>query len=159
MTLFPYTTLFRSVLEAELNYINNYAQKSLDDIDYAPYYSAVGFKAPVVQELINNKEYGIGNINLKSSLKNNDKKIVQDFYKEFKVNTTGRVVVSSSPTNKNGQYLVYLLDQNEFAGSNGWIYRNFSNIVGDKTNAGDIYGMKGCVGLNEGSLTTSTIAS
>ncbi|MBT0880139.1 hypothetical protein [Campylobacter sp. 2018MI27] len=149
----------KKVLEAELNYINNYAGKSLDDIDYDPYYSAVGFKAPVVQELINNKEYGIGNINLKSSLKNRDKKIVQDFYKEFKVNTTGRVVVSSSPTYKNSQYLVYLLDQNEFAGSNGWVYRNFSNIVGDRTNASDVSGMKGCSSLSNGSLTTHSIAS
>ncbi|MBT0879108.1 hypothetical protein KJQ97_06715 [Campylobacter sp. 2018MI01] len=149
----------KKVLEAELNYINNYATRSLDDINYDPYYAAVGYKAPEVQNLKDSKNFTT-TVNLKSDLdKNDDKKIIQEYYKEFQTNTTGRVVVSSSPTVINGQYLVYLLDQNEFAGSNGWVYKNFSNIVGDKTNASDITGMKGCVGLDEGSLTTNTIDS
>lgn len=149
----------KKVFEAELKYINNYATKSLDDIDYSPYYSAVGYKTPEVQNLKDSKNFTT-TVNLKSDLdKNDDKKIIQEYYKEFQTNTTGRVVVSSSPTVINSQYLVYLLDQNEFAGSNGWVYRNFSNIVGDKTNAGDIQGMKGCSGLDQGSLTTYTIQS
>lgn len=148
----------KRVLNAELNYINN-SQKGLDDIDYDPYYAAVGFRTPEVQNFSSSKTFST-NVTLKSDLDGSDKKkFIEEYYKEFHANTTGRVIVSSSPTVINSQYLVYLLDQNEFAGSNGWVYRNFSNIVGDKTNAGDIQGMKGCAGLDRGSLTTNTIAS
>ncbi|MBZ7976786.1 MULTISPECIES: hypothetical protein [unclassified Campylobacter] len=148
----------KKVFEAELNYINN-SQKGLDDIDYDPYYAAVGFRTPEVQNFSSSKTFST-NVKLKSDLDGNDKKkFIEEYYKEFHANTTGRVIVSSSPTVINSQYLVYLLDQNEFAGSNGWVYRNFSNVVGDKTNAGDIQGMKGCSSLSNVSLTTYSIAS
>ncbi|MBZ7984207.1 hypothetical protein [Campylobacter sp. RM12647] len=148
----------KRVLNAELNYINN-SQKGLDDIDYDPYYAAVGFRTPEVQNFSSSKTFST-NVKLKSDLDGNDKKkFIEEYYKEFHANTTGRVIVSSSPTVINSQYLVYLLDQNEFAGSNGWVYRNFSNVVGDKTNAGDIQGMKGCSSLSNVSLTTYSIAS
>lgn len=149
----------KRVLQAELDYVVNHSKDSLDDIDFAPYYAAIGYDTPTVQNLTNSKEYKIGNVDLKSNLTHNKKKMIQDFYKEFKVNTTGRVIVSSSPTVINGQYLVYLLDQNDFATSNGWIYKNFSNIVGDKTNASDIEGMRGCSSLSNDSLNLYTIKS
>lgn len=144
----------KKVFEAELDYIKNHLVKtnsdskiSLDDIDFDPYYKAVGYYAPTIQGL-NANEFGIGSVKLQSNFSSVNKKMLQEFYKEFQVNTTGRVIVSSSPAVTNGQYLVYLLDQNDFASSNGWIYKNFSNIVGDKTNANDIEGMRGCSSLD-----------
>lgn len=147
----------KGVLNAELNYINN-TQVGLDSIDYSPYYAAVGYKTPEIQDLSASKNFST-NVTLKSDLDRKDRQVIQEYYKEFTTNTTGRVVVSSSPTVINGQYLVYLLDQNDFSGENGYIYKNFSNIVGDKTNASDILGRKGCSDLNELSLNTYTIAS
>lgn len=129
----------KAVYNAEKQYISDNS-KSLNNLDLSPYYKVLGVSKPNIIDLKNGSREFKKTVKLLTDVRgeNNDRKVVQEFYQEFKTYSTGRVMVSSSMNNEQEPYIVYLLDQQEpkaYVGD-GWypdIFRHFSDIIGDFT--------------------------